>query len=56
MLAGLVAVPTAAAQGGPAGVSGGGGDGGGGRAAQCVIVSFDPVTLTDFVVCSTNRA
>jgi hypothetical protein len=69
LLAGLVAVPAAGAQGGPGGggtgggggISGGGGTsggggGGGGRSAQCFAVSFDPATATTTVVCTTLRA
>jgi hypothetical protein len=64
LVAGLVAVPTAGAQGGPGGgggtsgggTSGGGTSGGGGRSAQCGVVSFDPVTGINTVVCTTLRA
>jgi hypothetical protein len=66
LLAGLVAVPAAGAQGGPGGggtgggtgggATSGGGGGGGGRSAQCFAVSFDPVTATTTVVCTTLRA
>jgi hypothetical protein len=62
----LVAGPAAMAQGGPGGGGGtsggggggtsGGGGGGGGRSAQCGVVSFDPVTGINTVVCTTLRA
>jgi hypothetical protein len=58
LLAGLVAVPTAGAQGGGPGGGGGGGTGGGGgggRSAKCVAVSFDPTTGVESVVCTTLR-
>jgi hypothetical protein len=61
MLVGLVAVPTAGAQGGPGGGggrggNGGGGGGGGGRSSKCVVTSFDPTTSVTTVICTTVRA
>ena len=54
LLAGLVAVPSAGAQGGTGG-GGTSGGGGGGRPAKCAVVSVDPVTGAETIVCTNLR-